>query len=240
MSKKYCPSQSTTNGIFYPTIPSGQTVYILGNVSDEGDDANKFKVYSRYCNNGGWSDPSVIDLGTISTDFTAESTASAVANLYDKAFKSNTYYVYTDSDNPNFAAIYSNSSKDALYSNMINLYLNKELNSNKYDINLKCSSSTMDGITYYGTFKGANGISFTSTDAAIYKCADDGSWDEQKPFYTVWWFWVIIALLVIIAVVPLFTLKKGQKNTWQWIVFAVSLIAAVAMVIVVWIWFFYF
>lgn len=233
---KYCVS-STDSGITYPTIPSGQTVYILGNVNPED---NKFNYYSRTCDsNGNWGGVTSTNLATIAADATAEAKTTGVGNIYNNAFRSNTYYVYTTSDNASLAAIKTNSTKDALYSNMINLYLNKELDSNTYANNLKCSNSTMNGITYYGTFKDADGIHFTSTEAAIYKCTDDG-WDEQKPFYTVWWFWVIIAVLVIIAIVPLFMLKKGQSNTWQWIVFGISLLAAVIMVVVTWVWFYYF
>lgn len=231
---KYCVS-ATVDNIIYPTIPSGQTVYVLNNVNPED---NNFYYYSRTCDsNGNWGDSSSSFLGQIASN--DENKATLVGNLYNNAFRSNTYYVYTNSNDAPVAAIKTNSTKDALYSNMINLYLHEELNSNDYAINLKCPSSTFNGITYYGTFKDADGIHFTSTEAAIYKCTDDG-WDEQKPFYTVWWFWLIVAVLVIMAIVPLFMLKRGQKNTWQWIVFGISLLAAVIMVVVTWVWFYYF
>lgn len=230
---KYCIS-STDSGITYPTIPSGQTVYVLGNVKPED---NNWNYYSRTCDsNGTWGSVTSTNITTMGSDATDK--ASRVEKIYNDAFRSNTYYVYTTSDNASFAAIKTNSTKDALYSNMINLYINKELGDSTYPNNLKCPSSIFNGITYYGTFKDADGIHFTSTEAAIYKCTDDG-WDEQKPFYTVWWFWLIVVVLVIMAIVPLFMLKRGQKNTWQWIVFAVSFIAAVAMVAVSWILFYF-
>lgn len=230
---KYCVS-STYNDIIYPTIPSGQTVYVLGNVNSAD---NKFNYYSRTCDsNGTWGGVTSTTLATIGSDATAEAKTTGVGNIYNNAFRSNTYYVYTNSDNAPIAAIKTNSTKDALYSNMINLYLHEELNSNDYAINLKCPSSTFNGITYYGTFKDADGIHFTSTEAAIYKCTDDG-WDEQKPFYTVWWFWLIVVLLVIAAIVPLFTVKKpGLK----WGLFAGFIILAAITIAVIWIWFFYF